>query len=248
MNYLDIILAALFLASTLLGAFSGLINIATRFIGLGAAVYLSFFHYQPAAAVVGQATGANSTASIIIAITVITIICLLASRLLASLLGTIKRLGGLTFIDYLLGAMFGLLRAYILTALLIIASVYLPDDLTAKAWSQSHILRLTSWTLEETSQNSHAPAALRKFLAQYKFSANHQPQLSANKGLSLDWDSKFFGLSEISEANKLISDLENYEPTSSAIIHDDEIGSLANKPFNLADIINKFTLDLAWEE
>lgn len=158
MNSLDLAILVLVFASVLLAFWKGFMHQA---IGLGGWIAALL-----AARLLGTEL-APSFAGILVepkyqlaaAYVVITLVVLLATRVLAAAFGTLMQKIGLGFIDRILGAVFGFVRGLIILVLLV-ATLSLTSVREAQVWQKSQFMpyleQLRDWSagqLEDYSKN-----------------------------------------------------------------------------------------------
>lgn len=126
-NWLDFLFVAIFLVSTLLGAVKGLARVG---IGLAAAVLGVLFAsrwYADAGSFLREYVAARSVANAI-GFALVLILFLVAGGLLAHVLAKLFRWAGVGWLDRLGGAVFGLLRALLISIAIVMAAMAFPRD------------------------------------------------------------------------------------------------------------------------
>ncbi|MDX2178235.1 MAG: CvpA family protein [Bryobacteraceae bacterium] len=138
LNWLDFLFLAIFLASTLMGAAKGLARVG---IGLAATVLGVLFAsrwYADAGFFLREYVAAKSIANAL-GFLLVLVVFIVAGGVLAHLLAKLFKWAGAGWLDRLGGAVFGVLRALLVSIAIVMAAMSFPRDTLPKAVIQSRI-------------------------------------------------------------------------------------------------------------
>lgn len=118
MNWLDIVLIVIVVASTVFGFISGIVKVAVHFVALLLAIILSSLFYKQAGAAISGMFGGAMLANLFGFLGIFVGVLIIGS-ILTWAIQKLFDVTGLRFIDRLLGGVFGLVRAAVAAAVLV---------------------------------------------------------------------------------------------------------------------------------
>ena len=157
LNWVDYGFLIIFLLSIIFGFIRGFIRGVVSLIFLIAAVYLAVKYSPPLAAHFAGSAGREQTISYLILVgffLLIFIVTILVGALVSYFLSMVFQFGGLGFINSLLGGLFGIVRAVIITIVIIYVVQMTPSG-SQPMWQESKFViyfqPMTGWLVKNIS-------------------------------------------------------------------------------------------------
>ncbi len=135
---LDIIFIAILAISVLIGLMRGAVREVLSLVGLVASVYLAFkFADMVSKQYISQFFEQQPRISYIIAFVIIIVVTIFIIALINLLISQLLKASGLSFVDRLLGLIFGTLRGGIFCAILVMVISFIPGATQENWWKKS---------------------------------------------------------------------------------------------------------------